>query len=107
MNDETEDLAFSALFREMPYRPYLTGSKWRVGHTLGASGAVDIILGCEALKRNRGFCLMTTPEPDPKFKCRYLTPGQETGILHRVLVSSLGFGGMHAAAVLEPAEVLA
>lgn len=102
INDETEDLAFSALFRDLPSPPWLTGSKWRVGHTLGASGAVDIILACEALKRNESFCLQTTPSADPRLQCRYLTPGKKAGNLHRLLVSSLGFGGMHAAAVIEP-----
>jgi hypothetical protein len=108
INDETEDLAYSALFGDSVFKPFLTGSKWRVGHTLGASGAVDTILACEALKRNRSFALEASREIDPALKCRYLGPGMESGNLHRILVSSLGFGGMHAAAVLEPpAEAMA
>lgn len=102
INDLTEDLAYSAMFSEAFVKPWLTGSKWRTGHTLAASGAVDTILACEALKRNQSFCLETTHEIDPALKCRYLMPGKRADSLLRILISSLGFGGMHAAAVVEP-----
>jgi len=102
INDLTEDLTYSTLFAESVVQPWLTGSKWRVGHTLAASGAIDTILACEALRRNQSFCLETVAEVDPGLRCRYLTPGKKSEGLTRILVSSLGFGGMHAAAVIEP-----
>lgn len=101
INDQTEDLAFSQLF---PEKPLITGSKWCVGHTLAASGAVDMILACEILQKKSVFRLNSTTAIDPAFAGRYLTAG--AAMLEapkRVMVSSLGFGGMHASALLEVA----
>lgn len=98
INDQTEDLAFSRLFGK---KPVVTGSKWAIGHTLGASGAIDIILASEILRRQQTFSLRTTENPDPKFECRYLLPNMNIPEPKRVMVSSLGFGGMHASCFLE------
>jgi 3-oxoacyl-[acyl-carrier-protein] synthase-1 len=99
INDATEDLAFSNLFARSPW---ITGTKWCVGHTLAASGAVDLIAAAEALRAQRIFRLETTDKADPKFKCRYLVRGAETPqAFSRIMISSLGFGGMHASALVE------
>jgi Beta-ketoacyl synthase, C-terminal domain/Beta-ketoacyl synthase, N-terminal domain len=104
INDATEDLAFTRLFQELPNPPLITGSKWCTGHTLAVSGALDAILACEALKRQQLFRLATTAVVDSKFHSRYAT---QTAALpndfSRVLISSLGFGGMHASALIERA----
>lgn len=98
INDQTEDLAFAQL---LPHRPFVTGSKWCVGHTLAASAAIDMILACEIFRRGEVFTLHTTETVDPKFQGRYLVRGSKVPTPSRILVSSLGFGGMHASAVLE------
>jgi 3-oxoacyl-(acyl-carrier-protein) synthase len=99
INDQTEDLAFSQLFPSL--KPPITGSKWCVGHTLAASGAIDLILACEILQRKEVFSLHTTDKVDPAFKCRYLTQGAPLPEApSRVMISSLGFGGMHASALV-------
>ncbi|MGZ3722806.1 MAG: beta-ketoacyl synthase N-terminal-like domain-containing protein [Bdellovibrionales bacterium] len=101
INDETEDLAFSGLFSE-ENRPLITGTKWCVGHTLAASGALDLIAAAEALRTGKLFRLMTTETPDPKFNGRYLTKNSAVPAkFSRIMISSLGFGGMHASALLE------
>jgi len=100
LNDIAEDRAFFELFTDtVP----ITASKWLLGHTLGASGLMDVIAACEMLKRNQPFRLATTRTIDAEFRSRYLTastplePVIAKGIT-RVLVSSLGFGGIHAVA---------
>jgi len=102
INDQTEDLAFTRLFQELAKPPLITGSKWCTGHTLAVSGAIDAILACEALKRQKLFRLATTATVDAEFHSRYAT---QTAALPsefgRVLISSLGFGGMHASALIE------
>ena len=99
-NDEAEDRALASIsnLRGVP----ITGSKWCVGHTLGASGALDLIAACEVLKKGRAFTLANTAHADPTFTGRYLCHGQDVALpeASRVLVSSLGFGGIHAAALI-------
>jgi 3-oxoacyl-[acyl-carrier-protein] synthase-1 len=103
INDETEDLAFSGLFSEGEM-PWITGTKWCVGHTLAASGALDLIAGAEALRAQKIFRLENTEAADSKFRGRYLTKNSTPPAeFSRIMISSLGFGGMHASALLEKA----
>jgi hypothetical protein len=104
INDATEDLAFARVFaKQQQPAPLITGTKWCVGHTLAASGALDIVAGCEALRRQQLFSLFTTVAADPSFTGRYFTNSNVATPISfaRLLVSSLGFGGMHASALLE------
>ena len=113
LNDQIEDQVLGNLFSRNG--PSITGTKWSVGHTLGASGAVDFIAGLEVLKHQRVFSLMRTPEIDDAFIGNYLTSPQEpesydqrnvsrkknVAPLERILLTSLGFGGMHGAMILK------
>jgi 3-oxoacyl-[acyl-carrier-protein] synthase-1 len=98
-NDAMEDAVYRRLFATVP----VTCTKWSVGHTLGASGAVDLIAACEMLRRGEVFRIANTEAPDPAFAARYLTrqarwSGPPPA---RALVASVGFGGMHGAALVE------
>ena len=99
INDPIEDEIFFDLFGR---GPIVTATKWSVGHTLGASGALDVIAACEALAKQTVFKIANTLEVDPAFRSRYLTKNtnERTAHLDRVLVTSLGFGGIHAAALI-------
>lgn len=117
-NDATEDRVFSTLF-EKSKAPWITGTKWSVGHTLGASGLLDVIAASEVLRTQELFKLHTTSKIDPEFQARYLInqDGLKDGpneapkeaqeedrpaeaSVASVLVTSLGFGGVHAAALV-------
>ena len=98
INDETEDLAFSKLFSN---RPAITGTKWCVGHTLAVSGGLDLIAACKILDEQKLFRLPFTENVG--FENSYLTAKSALpqGPFRKVWVSSLGFGGVHASALLE------
>jgi 3-oxoacyl-(acyl-carrier-protein) synthase len=104
LNDPAEDQAFSTLFGSGEKSALVTATKSCIGHTLGASGAMDLIAACEVLKRQQVFCINNNSEVDPAFKSRYLHNGHKHLIpkkLSSVLVTSLGFGGVNAAAMVE------
>jgi 3-oxoacyl-[acyl-carrier-protein] synthase-1 len=94
-NDRVEDLVLSSTFTTD--RPPTMGTKWSIGHTLGASGAMDFIAACEMMRHQRPFRLANTQAVDPTFKHAYLTAGSPlpAGAIKTVLVHSLGFGGIH------------
>lgn len=97
-NDLSEDLALG--YFDAP----ITSCKWSLGHTLGASGAIDLIAACEILKYQRLFRINSTPKKDPSFKGSYITQDSQMVLdqkLNTSLITSLGFGGVHAALVLE------
>jgi 3-oxoacyl-[acyl-carrier-protein] synthase-1 len=104
-NDVTEDRVFTALFAESKMKPAITGTKWSIGHTLGAAGLIDVIAAVEVLKSQKAFSIFTTDTVDSAFESSYLvrTPGAPALRpldVSRVLVTSLGFGGVHAAALV-------
>lgn len=99
LNDAIEDQVFH---EEYGTEPLITGSKWSIGHTLGACGAIDTILACESIRRAQVPALGNTSDADPGFHSRYLLKGAQTDhVPQRVLISSLGFGGIHAVALME------
>jgi hypothetical protein len=102
-NDLAEDQAFSELRDKKILQDFsITNTKWCIGHTLGASGCMDLIAGCEILKKNRTFSIATLDQADPKFKMNYL--GQKENLeksIQQILITSLGFGGVHSSITLE------
>lgn len=98
-NDRLEDRVYSQLYPGVP----VTATKWSIGHTLGASGAVDIIAACESLRRQTLFRIANTKTIDPSLCGTYLhgSAAAEARVLNRILVGSAGFGGMHGAALVE------
>ena len=102
-NDVTEDRVLTALFADAPTKPAVTGTKWSIGHTLGAAGLLDVIAATEVLKSQEPFSIFTTSEIDSQFQARYLAQAAEVQTklpLSKVLITSLGFGGVHAAALV-------
>jgi 3-oxoacyl-(acyl-carrier-protein) synthase len=105
VNDPIEARALADLFPKADVP--ITGTKGSLGHTLGASGAIDLILAREVMRRGAAFTISQTTKVDPAFIGNFLaSPSADSvatvpGNYSRVLVTSLGFGGIHAAAVLE------
>lgn len=100
INDRVEDQVLASLFPETP----ITGTKWCIGHTLATSAAMDVIAACEVLRQRKVFRLANTQEVDPELKGRYLSARHELAPhfdAKQVLVTSLGFGGVHAAALIQ------
>jgi 3-oxoacyl-(acyl-carrier-protein) synthase len=105
LNDKSEDQALASVLGEFRTTTPVTSTKWCVGHTLGASGVIDLIAALEILRSQSFFKIHATVETEPAFKLRYLTKNSElpTAPVGSVLVTSLGFGGVHAALVVEKA----
>ncbi|HRO67091.1 MAG TPA: beta-ketoacyl synthase N-terminal-like domain-containing protein [Pseudobdellovibrionaceae bacterium] len=104
-NDQAEDQALRQLAASGGLDPKtpVTNTKWCLGHTLGASGAMDLAAGCEILKRQKVFRIESTDRPDPKLTMNYLMADRPlpAGPIRKILISSLGFGGVHAGLSLE------
>ncbi len=101
-NDDSEADAI-AQFTSGDENFVFTGIKWSIGHTLGASGAMDLIAASEILKRQKLFSLANTEASEKKMNSQYYYRDRsiEPKPLRLGLVSSLGFGGVHAALLLE------
>lgn len=103
---QANDAAEDQVFRALPGAPFVSGTKWSVGHCLGASGLVDLVAAAEWLKRREAFAIAPCDAPDPAFASHLLTPAALADLApgkewRRLLVTALGFGGVHAAFTLE------
>ncbi len=94
-NDLTESKAIALAFAKSS-PPWVTCSKWSVGHTLGASGLIDICLATEILKQQIIPGIATLQESDLEISENLLSKNKEARV-NQILISSLGFGGMCSA----------
>ncbi|WP_273565346.1 beta-ketoacyl synthase N-terminal-like domain-containing protein [Maribacter halichondriae] len=101
-NDEMESIAFNrAGLGEIP----LNSLKGYFGHTLGASGLLETIIGMHALHRNtlfasKGFRELGVSEP---LKIIQQTTSKE---IHTFLKTASGFGGSNTAAVFRKIQFI-
>jgi 3-oxoacyl-(acyl-carrier-protein) synthase len=95
-NDQAEIAALGTLFPDAP--PPLFSLKGNIGHTLGATGVLQIALGLELARRGvmPPQANLRTPMPGANVAAH---PRKLSG--SKLLSLNVGFGGLNSAAVLE------
>lgn len=87
LGDRSEMQAIDHVFGDQ--KPLLTSNKWKIGHTLGASGALSMEMALLMLKHNKFI------------EAPYL-PSQKSGRpVRKVLINTVGFGGVAMSIVIE------
>lgn len=95
-NDAAESLAVEALFGlETP----CSSIKGHTGHTLGAAGVLNALVGELALRHDFAPAGVGTQVVDPALRCRYLTENLPRPMRH-VMSNAFGFGGSNCSLVL-------
>ncbi|WP_026600738.1 beta-ketoacyl-ACP synthase [Methylomonas sp. 11b] len=100
LNDLAEAKAVARLF---PHPPRCSGVKGLLGHTLGAAGAVEVVVSLLALERCflPGTCGLQVPAPECRFP---LVAAPALNVSPRLILSNaFGFGGNNASVLLEAA----
>ncbi|MDN5862564.1 MAG: beta-ketoacyl-[acyl-carrier-protein] synthase family protein [Salinisphaera sp.] len=95
-NDLAESLAIARLFGAAT--PVSSTKGW-TGHTLGAAGIVEAVIGWLALRNHAAPRSLNTRAVDPAITTRVLLEHQ-LGLDGYVLTNSFGFGGSNCALVL-------
>ncbi|MDD2759783.1 MAG: beta-ketoacyl-ACP synthase [Methylomonas sp.] len=100
LNDLSEARAIASLFN---HPPLCSGVKGLLGHTLGAAGAVEVVVSLLALERGflPGTCGLR--QTDPQFCLQVLAEPVLNVKPRLVLSNALGFGGNNASVLLEVA----
>lgn len=92
-NDAMEALAMRRIFTR---RPYLTAAKGFLGHTLGASGVLEMTLAACMLRRQ--VVPAITGLEDPQWQdLNFVHKAAVATDLKRILKTASGFGGLNAA----------
>lgn len=100
-NDAAEVAALSSLFGDaMPDTP-VVGLKSRLGHTLGAAGAAEMIFAGLAMRDQLQPTTATTTADDVDFERFKLSAGEsQPASIHTTVNTSLGFGGANTCVVV-------
>jgi 3-oxoacyl-[acyl-carrier-protein] synthase II len=107
-NDAAEYAALKLVFGEGLPRMPLLATKSHLGHSLGAAGAVDLIIAVLALREGLiPPCANLSSEAALIGGINPMRGGCRPAALRRVLTVSLGFGGANMACVLGAATVIA
>lgn len=97
-NDSNEAAAIRACFGDA--RVPVSSSKGQLGHTLGASGALEAVVSALALERRALPPTAGLVEPDPACDLDHVLDARAVDLLDVVASSSFGFGGTGATLVL-------
>lgn len=96
-NDATEGAAIAELFGRTP----VSSTKSMMGHSLGASGAIEAVICVLALQHQLMPPNINFRSIDPQWDLDVVANEARTGRLHCVISNSFGFGGTNATIVLE------
>ena len=100
LGDKAETIAIKRVFEDHAYQLNVSSTKSQLGHMLGASGGVEMVLCLFAMKHQVVPPTINYETPDPDCDLNY-TPNtpQERKIEH-VMSNSFGFGGHNASIVV-------
>lgn len=72
MNDATETQTIKSVFKERAYEIPVTAQKAMIGHSIGASGVMEIISSCLSLQHNLLLPTINLETPDPACDLDYI-----------------------------------
>ncbi|MEO2002119.1 MAG: beta-ketoacyl-ACP synthase II [Pirellulales bacterium] len=100
LGDKAETLAIKKVFGEHSKELVVSSIKSHLGHTLGASGGIELVACAMAIQHNVIPPTINLETPDPECDLDYV-PNQPREMQVRVAMSnSFGFGGHNASLVL-------
>lgn len=99
LGDKAETIAIKSVFGDAARKVSISSTKSQLGHLLGASGGVELVICMKALQHNT--CPQTinyhTPDPDCDLDYTPNTPRERQ--LRAVMSNSFGFGGHNASII--------
>ena len=100
LNDKTETMAIKKVFGEDAYKVPISGTKGMHGHSLGASGAIEMAINCLALKHEYLPPTVNLHNPDPECDLDYIPCEGRHKSVDVILSNSFGFGGVNSCLVI-------
>jgi 3-oxoacyl-(acyl-carrier-protein) synthase len=103
MNDAAEACAIKNLFGDRVAKVPCTSTKPVTGHCLGATPAIEAVLGIEVLRRQKIPPTANYLRPDPACLINAQPPVAPSTPLTHAMSNSLGFWGYHASLIFSKA----
>jgi len=100
LNDAMETAAVKRVFGEMAKNVQLSSIKSMIGHSIGASGAIEAAALAMSLHTQVYPPTINLKNPDPACDLDYIPNTAREGRVHYGLSTSFGFGGQNGALVM-------
>jgi 3-oxoacyl-[acyl-carrier-protein] synthase II len=102
MNDKYETVAMKRALGELAYQVPISSTKSQIGHTLGASAAIESVVCVQSIVTGWVPPTINQEYPDPDCDLDYVpNAAREVGDVRVVLKNSFGFGGQNACLVFK------
>jgi 3-oxoacyl-[acyl-carrier-protein] synthase II len=101
INDKSETIAVKRVFGDKAYNIPISSTKSMVGHSLGASGALEAIVCINSINDRIMHPTINQEETDPDCDLDYVPNVAREADLDIVMSNSFGFGGQNAALVIK------
>ncbi len=100
-NDKLETHAIKQVFGELAYKVPVSSTKSMIGHTLGASGAIEALICLLAMKDGKLPPTINYEVPDPECDLDYIPNVMREANVDYALSNSFGFGGHNVTLILK------
>jgi 3-oxoacyl-[acyl-carrier-protein] synthase II len=100
LGDKAETLAVKRVFGDHARRLAISSTKSQLGHTLGASGGIELVVCALTLLRGVIAPTINLENPDPDCDLDYTPNVARDANVNVVMSNSFGFGGHNASLVL-------
>jgi 3-oxoacyl-[acyl-carrier-protein] synthase II len=105
MNDKYETVAMKRALGETAYQVPISSTKSLIGHTLGASAAIESVACVQSILTGWVHPTINQEYPDPDCDLDYVpNTARNVGDVNVVLKNSFGFGGQNACLVFKKYE---
>ncbi len=104
MNDKYETVALKRALGELAYQIPTSSTKSLIGHTLGASAAIEAIACVQSILTGWVHPTINQEYPDPDCDLDYVPNKARQAEVNVVLKNSFGFGGQNACLVFKKFE---
>jgi 3-oxoacyl-[acyl-carrier-protein] synthase II len=100
LGDKAETVAMKSVFGDHAYKLSVSSTKSQLGHSLGASGGVELILSIKALNNGIVPPTINLENPDPDCDLDYTPNEPRQRKLNVAMSNSFGFGGHNASIIV-------
>ena len=101
LNDKSETMAIKLAMGDLAYKVPISSTKSMVGHSLGASGALEALACVGSVRDGVVHPTINQVTPDPDCDLDYVPNTARDLDVHVALSNSFGFGGQNACLVIE------
>ena len=99
LGDKAETQAMKAVYASHAYNLAVSSTKGCLGHALGASGGIEMILTLLAVHNDTVPPTANLDNPDPECDLNYTPLKPASRIVHSAMNNSFGFGGHNASII--------